>query len=156
MSQITETRKLRVLIADDSTAVRQSLSRLLSEIETVEVVGQAQDVTGAITAIQELKPQVVILDIRMPGGSGIEVLEKIQKKEGMPKVIVFTNYPFIQYRAKCLEAGASFFFDKSSDFDLLPQALEQLGHTTSPAGAAIAEGGPTPEVRRTQGGFGSV
>lgn len=127
----TVKRKLRVLIADDSTAVRQSLARLLNEIENVEVVGQAQDGAEALTTIRELKPEVVILDIRMPGRSGMEVLEGIHQDERAPKVIVFTNYPFIRYRRKCLEAGASFFFDKSTEFDQIPQALEQLSRAAT-------------------------
>ena len=122
--------KLRVLIADDAIAVKQSLARLLGEIENVEVAGLAQDVGGTIQAIRSLKPEVVILDIRMPGGSGLDVLEKFQQVDWAPKVIVFTNYAFAPYRKKCLETGASFFLDKSTEFDQLPEALEQLRLTT--------------------------
>jgi DNA-binding NarL/FixJ family response regulator len=118
--------KLRVLIADDAIAVQQSLVRLLNDIEDVEVAGLAQDVAGALQAIQALKPEVVILDLRMPGGSGLDVLETLRHESEAPKVIVLTNYAFTQYRKKCLEAGASFFFDKSTEFDQLPQALEEL------------------------------
>lgn len=131
MASDTAKRKLRVLIADDSTAVRQSLARLLNEIENVEVVGQAKDGAEVLTTIQALKPEVVILDIRMPERSGIAVLESIRQEERAPKVIVFTNYPFVRYRKKCLEAGASFFLDKSTEFDQLPQALEQLGRAAN-------------------------
>lgn len=130
----TAKRKLRVLIADDSTAVRQSLARLLSEIETVEVVGQAQDGAENLATIQTLKPDVVILDIQMPKRRGIEVLDVIHQEERAPKVIVLTNYSFVQYRTKCLKAGASFFFDKSTEFDQLPQALEQLSRAATIAG----------------------
>lgn len=136
-------RKLRVLIADDSTAVRQSLARLLDEIENVEIVGQAQDGTEALAAIRRLKPEIVILDIRMSGRSGLEVLEGLQREEPAPKVIVFTNYPFVQYRKKCLETGASFFFDKSTEFDRIPQALEQLSQA-----ANVPPGGPATEAHR--------
>ena len=95
-------------------------------ISDVEIVGEAQDVMGAITFIRESRPEVVILDIRMPDETGLDVLERIRKEKPAPKVIVLTNYPFVQYRKKCLEAGASFFFDKSTEFHKIPQAVEQL------------------------------
>jgi DNA-binding NarL/FixJ family response regulator len=62
----------------------------------------------------------------MPAGSGIGVLRSLQQTAEKPKFIMLTNYPFLQYRKTCLEAGASYFFDKSSEFEKIPQALEQL------------------------------
>jgi DNA-binding NarL/FixJ family response regulator len=99
---------------------------LLSGISNVAVVGQAQGAAQTITYVRESKPDVVILDVRMPDGTGIHVLENIRKEIPAPKVIMLTNYPFAHYRRKCLEAGASFFFDKSTEFHKLPQAVEQL------------------------------
>jgi two-component system response regulator DevR len=66
--------------------------------------------------INEFDPDVVILDIRMPGGSGIDVLKTIKKKNEVPVIIMLTNYPHSQYRDKCMQNGADFFFDKSIDF----------------------------------------
>jgi DNA-binding NarL/FixJ family response regulator len=123
---MSEGKKIRVFIADDSATVRDRLTSLLGEMPIVEIVGQAADAAQAIQAIQQLKPDVVILDIRMPAGSGIGVLRSLQQKQEKPKFIMLTNYPFLQYRKTCLEAGASYFFDKSSEFDKIPQALEQL------------------------------
>jgi len=125
-NDVDHQRKIRVFVADDSAPIRQRLITLLSEIGNVEIVGQAQDVAETITSVRESKPDVVILDIRMPGGNGIDVLENICKKRPAPKVIMLTNYPFVQYRRKCLEAGASFFFDKSTEVYKIPQAVEQL------------------------------
>jgi DNA-binding NarL/FixJ family response regulator len=119
-------KKIRVFIADDSATVRDRLSSLLAEMASVEIIGQAADAAEAIQSIQRLKPDVVILDIRMPAGSGIGVLRSLQQHADKPKFIMLTNYPFLQYRKTCLEAGASYFFDKSSEFDKIPQALEQL------------------------------
>jgi len=119
-------RKIRVIVADDSAPVRNRLITLLSGIDNVEIVGQAQDGAEAIASARESKPDVVILDIRMPDRTGIDVLEHIRREKPAPKVIMLTNYPFAQYRRKCLEAGASFFFDKSTEFHKIPQAVEQL------------------------------
>jgi DNA-binding NarL/FixJ family response regulator len=122
--------QLRVLIADDSAVVRDSLTRLLDGVEAVEVVGQAQDAADAVDASQDLRPDVVILDLRMPGGSGLDAIERLQQADWTPRIIVLTNYPFLQYRRRCLAAGASFFLDKSTEFHWLPWALEQLRHET--------------------------
>jgi len=99
---------------------------LLSGISNVAVVGQAQGAAQTITSVRESKPDVVILDVRMPDGTGIHVLENIRKERPATKVIMLTNYPFVQYRKRCLEAGASFFFDKSTEFHKIPRAVEQL------------------------------
>lgn len=126
---MAEDKKIRVFIADDSATVRERLISLLRDMPAVDIVGTAADAAEAISAIQQLKPDVVILDIRMPAGSGIGVLRSLQKWEAKPKFIMLTNYPFLQYRKTCLEAGASYFFDKSSEFEKIPQALEQLTTT---------------------------
>src|SRR6185295_14931164 len=105
---------LKVFIADDSHIVRERLVMFFDELIGVEMVGQAEHVTEAISAIRKLQPDVVILDIRMPGGSGIDVLQNI-KQDGLgPIVIILTNYPFSGYRQKCLQTGADFFLDKST------------------------------------------
>jgi DNA-binding NarL/FixJ family response regulator len=123
---IEDTKPIRVFIADDSQTVRERLVALLDDMPNVHIVGHAQDAAQAIADIRQIKPDVVILDIRMPAGSGIGVLRSLQKEAYRPKIIMLTNYPFLQYRKTCLEAGASFFFDKSSEFDKIPQALEQI------------------------------
>jgi DNA-binding NarL/FixJ family response regulator len=126
MNNVDHQRKIRVIVADDSAPVRKRLITLLSGIGNVEIVGQAQDGAEAIASARESKPDVIILDIQMPDRTGIDVLEYIRKEKPAPKVIMLTNYPFAQYRKKCLEAGASFFFDKSTEFHKIPQAVEQL------------------------------
>jgi len=83
-------------------------------------------VAEAISAIHRLQPDVVILDVRMPGGSGIDVLQTIKQDRTGPMVIILTNYPYPGYRQKCLEAGADFFLDKSTEFDQIPTLLERL------------------------------
>lgn len=90
------------------------------------IVGQAENAQKALSAIRQLHPDVVILDIWMPGGNGIEVLRQLKKLKPSPKVIMFTNYTYPQYRYRCKVAGADFFFDKSTEFDQIPRALETL------------------------------
>ncbi len=71
---------MRIFIADDSSVVRERLTAMLSNLEEIETIGQAQDVDEAISSIEELKPDAVILDIQMPGGTGIDVMKAYQKR----------------------------------------------------------------------------
>ena len=117
---------VRVLIADDSAVVCERVKTMLLELPEIEIAGQARDAVEATKSILELKPDVVILDIRMPGGSGIEVLRKIKQHKTAPAVIMLTNYPYPQYRKRCMDAGADFFLDKSSEFNKIVEILKQM------------------------------
>ena len=117
---------MKVLIADDSALVRERLVGMLSQFDQIEVIGEAQDGLEAIDSIWKLSPDVVILDIRMPKSNGIKVLENINKDGPSPIVIVLTNCAYVQYREKCIESGAHFFFDKSTEFDKIPDVLNRL------------------------------
>lgn len=119
-------RNLKVLIADDSALVRERLAALLSELKAIEVVGQGENADETLETIQRLRPDVVILDIRMPGGNGIRVLEAIKRDEAGPVVIMLTAFPYSQYRKKCLEAGAEYFFDKATEFERVGEVLQEL------------------------------
>jgi Response regulator containing a CheY-like receiver domain and an HTH DNA-binding domain len=104
---------IKIFIADDSFNVRKGLIAMLSRVEGIQITGQAQNVHEAIGSIQALKPDVVILDIKMPGGSGVDVLKYIKKEQPSTVVIILTNCPYPQYRQECMDKGANFFFDKS-------------------------------------------
>ena len=120
---------MKVLLADDSKLVRERLAVQLCELDKVELVGETKHIVESLELIQRLKPDVVVLDIHIPGGNGIQALEAIKKEPGSPVVIMLAMLPYPQYRKKCLEAGAEFFFDKATEFDLVMQALKQLQGT---------------------------
>ena len=113
-----------VFIVDDSNALREQLAKMLSEIKGVKVIGQAQNAAQAIEGIRALKPKLVILDIQIPGGTGIEVLKTIKQYDHPMKVIILTNQPYFQYRKKCLALGADYFLDKTRDIDQLRQIIK--------------------------------
>ena len=117
---------MNVFLVDDSVVIRQRLRRLLADVQDVQVVGEAGEVKEATDAILEQKPDVVLLDIHLFNGNGIEVLQRLKHEKPAPAVIILTNYPYPQYRQKCLEAGADFFFVKSTEFDQVVPALKQL------------------------------
>jgi DNA-binding NarL/FixJ family response regulator len=115
-----------VFIVDDSQALRERLVSMFAEIEGVEVLGQARNVAEALEGVRALRPGVVILDIQMPGGSGIDVLREIKQAADPPVVLMLTNHAFPQYRRKCMELGADYFLDKTRDFHRLPEIFRQL------------------------------
>jgi DNA-binding NarL/FixJ family response regulator len=120
-------RPLEVFIADDSSVIRERLTELLTGIENVVVVGEAGDVASAHEGIATTKPDVAIVDIRMPGGNGIDVLRRVKSaRRDRPSVIMYTNYALPQYRKACTEAGADFFFDKGSGTAALARAIQEL------------------------------
>jgi DNA-binding NarL/FixJ family response regulator len=117
---------VRVLIVDDSKIVCKGLQQMLSNIDDVEIVGQAHNAQDAITSISDSTPDVVILDIRLPGLNGIDVLKDIRTKKLPIRVIMLTNYPYPQYRKKCEELGADYFFDKVTEIEEIPKVIEEL------------------------------
>lgn len=119
-------RKMRVFITDDSKLVVERLHDLLKDVSGVEVVGEATNVPDAVSSIKRTNPDAVILDLQMPGGSGLDVLRAIRPRHPRLKVLVCTNYPYPQYREECMAAGANYFLDKSADFDKIPTIFRQL------------------------------
>jgi len=121
-----EGKTMKVFIADDSAVVRERLKEMLSELPEIEIIGQAEDGFQATKLIEKLNPDVVILDIRMPRGNGIDALQNIKKNNPTITVIMLTNYPYPQYRKKCMKAGADYFFDKATEFEKVTEVLKKL------------------------------
>jgi len=117
---------MNVFIAEDSERVRKNLQTLLSGISGVEITGYAVDEEGANEGIDSLLPDVVILDLHLQTGSGLNVLEHIRKKHAALKVIVLSNFATDPYISRCKQLGAEYFFDKSFQFMSVKAVLEQL------------------------------
>jgi DNA-binding NarL/FixJ family response regulator len=126
---------MTVFIADDSDPVRERLIAMLSEIDGAEVIGEARNYDEAVESIRSLKPHVVILDIQMPGGSGIDVLKNIKQDGRPPVVLMLTNHTSPQHREKCMEWGADFFLDKSREFESLTSIFINLVKQYTSGGA---------------------
>src|SRR5689334_10528906 len=122
----------KVLIVDDSRIVRERLAGLISELPTVEVIGDAGNVTDAVKKIRRLRPHIVVLDIAMPGGNGIQVLEAIRRlRPPRAHIIMLTNFAQEAYRERCLELGAEYFFDKSAEFENAVETIKDLSRSRS-------------------------
>lgn len=115
-----------IFIVDDSPIVRDRLVTIISALPNVVVVGQADTAFEAIESIRKLRPAIVVLDLSLPGGSGMHVLETIKKERPAPVVVMLTNFAHEPYRQKCLQLGADYFFDKSREVGRLTDVLRQL------------------------------
>lgn len=115
-----------LLIVDDSAPVRQRVSALLSSIPGVTSVVEAGGVVSARACLSGWRPDVIVLDVRMPDGSGIDLLREIRAAGLSSSVIMHTNYQLEPYRQKCFAAGADFFLDKSTESDRLAQIVARL------------------------------
>ena len=120
--------KLKVFIADDSTEIRNRLKEMLKENKSIYLIGESGDAEQAIMALRHLKPDVVILDIHMPGG-GMRVLEDSKTRYPGTTVIIFTVFSYPQYRQAYLSAGADFFLDKTDDLQKMADVLAELAQT---------------------------
>ena len=117
---------LTVYIVDDSDVMRERLAELISDIVGIKLAGQSGNPFDALQSIKAQHPDIVILDIRLPGKSGIDVLKDIKKESPTPIVIMITNYPYRQYRQGCMAAGADYFFSKLDEFEMIAQALRRI------------------------------
>jgi DNA-binding NarL/FixJ family response regulator len=111
---------IRLIVADDHHLIRASLSLLLGEISDFEVVGEAADGIEAARLVDDLVPDVAILDITMPGGSGLEALEKIRTLQPGCQVIMLSMHDDEEHVASAMRLGASGYVLKKST----PQELE--------------------------------
>ncbi len=121
---------MNVLVVDDSAATRERLVDMVSQLEGIEVALQAQNGLEALSHVNEFAPDVVIMDIRMPGTSGINVLARIKEGRPRPVVIMLTNYTYPQYRQVCVKLGADYFLDKTTEFERIPRILADLINNT--------------------------
>lgn len=115
-----------ILIVDDSVVVRAMLREMLARIDGAELVGEFDTPASAIASIRSNPPDIVLLDIQLNKGSGLEVLRAVSAEQPRVKVLVFTNFAEDVYRRRCLEAGAYAFYDKKSDLPVLRQTLSGL------------------------------
>jgi len=117
---------MRVLLADDSELILVRLQEMLSINKHVELVGTYKNGTDALEALRILKPDLAIVDIKMPGLTGLEVLNEIRKEDKKVNFIILTFYALDSFRQIALKAGADYFFSKVDDFEELARVVKEL------------------------------
>jgi DNA-binding NarL/FixJ family response regulator len=124
-----------VFVVEDSAPMRRRVVEALEELPEVRVVGVADGADDAVPAIKSLKPHLVVLDLKLAEGSGLFVLEAVKHLDPPPVVAVLTNYPHEQYRARCAQLGADFFFDKAAGLDGLLEIARRMVRDAKRQGA---------------------
>src|SRR5260370_932464 len=121
---------IRVLIADDHAIVRQGIRSMLANVETIQVVGEAEDSPSTLQLARSLNPDVILLDIRMPGSSGIQVAQLLRKILPSAKILILTTYQSDDYLVEALEAGVMGYLLKDISREDLLAAIERvyMGH----------------------------
>lgn len=118
---------LRVVVADDSNVVRKQLHNLLGRMDGVEIVADAETASEALEQVESYGPDVVILDVEMPG-SGIQALRSIKAGQPGTVVVMLTNHAGSFFEKLCLRDGADYFLDKSVSFDRVSDVLAEIGN----------------------------
>jgi DNA-binding NarL/FixJ family response regulator len=117
---------MRVLIADDSDLILERLDQVLKQFEEVTIVGVCKSGTDALDTLLFLKPDLAILDIKMPGLNGLEILKEIRKEKLNMKVIILTFHATDFHRQAAILAGADYFLSKVDDFEMLSQVVNEI------------------------------
>ncbi|MCW5652037.1 MAG: response regulator transcription factor [Ramlibacter sp.] len=149
---------IRVLIGDDHRIVREGVKQVLADAPDIQVCAEAvhgDDVLAAVQALQEQQPpDVVLLDIAMPGRDGLEVLQELRRRWPSLPVLMLSTYPEKQYAVRCIKLGAAGYLNKSADPDDMIAAVRKVaggGVYVTPAtaealasavGGASARSGP--------------
>ncbi|MFD7166187.1 response regulator [Streptomyces violascens] len=121
---------IRVLLVDDHQVVRRGLRTFLEVQDDIEVVGEASDGAEGVARAEELKPDVVLMDVKMPGMDGIEALRKLRELANGAKVLIVTSFTEQRTVVPALRAGASGYVYKDVDPDALAGAIRSVhaGH----------------------------
>ena len=118
---------MKVLFADDSDLILERLQQMAAMFNNTEVVGTYRNGTDALEAIRTLKPDLAVVDYKMPGMNGLQVLTQIRKEEWTGRFILLTFFPSGFYRQQARLAGADYFFSKVDDFEKVSGVMAFLG-----------------------------
>ena len=125
---------IRVLLADDQPLLRMGFRMVLEAHDGLEVIGEAADGAQAVSAVAELEPDVIVMDVRMPGLDGIEATRRIVADRPDTRILILTTFDVDEYAVEGLKAGASGFLLK----DVPPAELVAAIHTVAEGDAVVA------------------
>ncbi|MFD9093786.1 response regulator [Streptomyces collinus] len=149
--------RIKVLIVDDHQVVRRGLRTFLEVQDDIEVVGEAADGAEGIARAEELRPDVVLMDVKMPGTDGIDALRRLRELDNRARVLIVTSFTEQRTVVPALRAGAAGYVYKDVDPDALAGAIRSVhaGHILlqpEVAGALLSQD----EVNSGQGRGGSL
>ncbi|OPZ99553.1 MAG: Response regulator UvrY [Bacteroidetes bacterium ADurb.Bin416] len=130
---------MKILIADDHAIVREGVKQIVHGLPEVKLIEEVSDGNEAFAKISSNAYDVVILDISMPGMSGLDVLQRMKDRNIQARVLMFSFYPQEQYAIRAFKLGASGYLSKDSAFDELATAIRKIAAGGRYVSAALAE-----------------
>jgi DNA-binding NarL/FixJ family response regulator len=130
---------IKIVIADDHAIVREGLKRIVSSIEDMEVAGEAGNGTEVMQRVRELAFDVLVLDLSMPGRSGMELIKLIRGEKPQLRILVLSMHQELQYAVRAIKNGASGYLTKESAPDQLEQAIRKVASGGAFISAEVAE-----------------
>jgi DNA-binding NarL/FixJ family response regulator len=130
---------ISILIVDDHPIIRDGLRTGLAQEADMKVVGEAQNADEAIAGVREEKPDIVLLDISLPGKNGFEVLKQLHAEMPDVRVLILSTYSEKQYAVRCLKSGAWGYLTKSSSSAELIEAIRTIMQGKKYVGASLAQ-----------------
>ena len=119
----------QVFIVDDSPLIRARLADMLAAMSGQVLVGEASNARDAIAGIRRTQPDSVLLDLNLMGRTGLDVMRTVHPEAPGVVFVVLTNHSESQYRQACIDAGAAYFLDKSSEFGRVSDVLAEIAST---------------------------
>ena len=130
---------IRIVIADDHAIVREGLKRIVSAADDMELVGEAADGTEVMQRVRDLSFDVLMLDLSMPGRSGMELIKLVHAEKPRLRILVLSMHQELQYAVRAIKSGASGYLTKESAPALLEQAIRKLAGGGAFISAEVAE-----------------
>lgn len=130
---------IRIVIADDHAIVREGLKRIVSSVDDMQVTGEAADGTEVMQRVRELSFDVLMLDLSMPGRSGMELIKLVHAEKPKLRILVLSMHQELQYAVRAIKSGASGYLTKESAPSLLEQAIRKLAGGGAFISAEVAE-----------------
>ena len=130
---------IRIVVADDHAIVREGLKRIVSAADDMQLVGEAADGTEVMQRVRELSFDVLMLDLSMPGRSGMELIKLVHTEKPKVRILVLSMHQELQYAVRAIKSGASGYLTKESAPALLEQAIRKLAAGGAFISAEVAE-----------------
>jgi DNA-binding NarL/FixJ family response regulator len=130
---------IRVVLADDHAIVREGLKRIVGDVADLEVVGEAADAPGVMERVRSLEFDVLVLDLSMPGRSGMELIKQVRAEKPRLRILVLSMHQETQYAVRAIKSGASGYLTKESAPGQLEEAIRKVAAGGAYISAQVAE-----------------
>lgn len=130
---------IRIVIADDHAIVREGLKRIVADAGDLEVIDEAGDGTGVMKIVREQELEVLVLDLSMPGRSGMELIKLVRSEQPKIRILVLSMHQELQYAVRAIKSGASGYLTKESAPGQLVQAIRKVASGGAYISAEVAE-----------------